>query len=163
MNPSLFKFIVLVASIFFIILNLTIFTAELCYQRSIAAKEWGISFLKTMSYIDAAITLIPINSEYYYQKYSLLNDKYKNAKWLSRSEKIALLDEAIAALRLAIELEPSKASYHMFYALTLIKKQYLVNDAHAAALVKDELRKACELKPFSKAYQEIYNKFIPRQ
>ncbi len=60
----------------------------------------------------------------------------------------------------AIETEPSRAEYHMGYALDLAGKNP-APDYFTLRLVLFQIKQALELKPFSKAYQEIYNTFAP--
>lgn len=77
--------------------------------------------------------LNPLNSEYYYDK---------------------------GLLTKAIEVEPSKAIYHMLYARDLIK-QNQNPDASTRKLILIQLKQAVELRPFSKKYKEIYNTYEP--
>jgi len=80
-----------------------------------------------------SITLNPLNSEYYYDK---------------------------GLLTKAIEIEPSKAIYHMLYARDLIK-QNQNPDVPTRKLILVQLKQAVELKPFSKKYKKIYNTYEP--
>jgi hypothetical protein len=56
----------------------------------------------------------------------------------------------------AIEAEPTKAEYHMSYALDLIKKNQNP-DTSMLKLILIQFKQAIELKPFSKRYKEIYD------
>ncbi|MFA5125314.1 MAG: hypothetical protein WC473_05850 [Patescibacteria group bacterium] len=60
----------------------------------------------------------------------------------------------------AIETEPSNAVYHMGYALDLAKKNS-APDYFTVQLVLSQLKQAVELRPFSKAYQEVYASYAP--
>lgn len=60
----------------------------------------------------------------------------------------------------AIETEPSKAEYHMGYALDLARKNP-TPDYFTLRLVLSQIKQAAELKPFSKAYQEVYASYAP--
>jgi len=60
----------------------------------------------------------------------------------------------------AIEAEPSKAEYHMSYALDLARKNP-APDYFTLRLVLAQIKQAVELKPFSKAYQEVYAIYAP--
>jgi hypothetical protein len=60
----------------------------------------------------------------------------------------------------AIEIEPSRADYHMGYALDLARKNP-TPDYFTVRLVLSQLKQAVELKPFSKAYQEVYARYAP--
>ncbi len=77
-------------------------------------------------------TLNPLDSEYYYQNKSFAK---------------------------AIEVEPTKAQYHMYYALELLKS--LPEDRISAQtqlrLAKSEFYRAAKLKPYNAVYQKTYN------
>ena len=78
--------------------------------------------------------LNPLNSEYYYQNGSLTK---------------------------AIEVEPSKAVYHMYYGLELlntlpINKSLAQNQLR---LAKEEFSRAAKLKPYSEVYKKTYNTY----
>lgn len=60
----------------------------------------------------------------------------------------------------AIETEPSRAEYHMGYALDLAGKNP-APDYFTLRLVLSQIKQAVELKPFSKAYQEVYASYAP--
>lgn len=60
----------------------------------------------------------------------------------------------------AVEAEPSKAEYHMSYALDLTRKNP-TPDYFTLRLVLAQIKQAVELKPFSKAYQEVYASYAP--
>lgn len=77
--------------------------------------------------------LNPLNSEYYYRK---------------------------GLLTKAIEAEPAKAMYHMLYALDLIQ-QNPRPDALTRQLILAQLTQALELKPYSKKYRKIFDKYTP--
>ena len=88
--------------------------------------------LLAASHYESSI-LNPLDSEYYYKK--------------------GLFEKAI-------ETEPSRAEYHMGYALDLARKNP-APDYFTLRLVLAQLKQAVELRPFSKAYQEVYASFIP--
>lgn len=77
--------------------------------------------------------LNPLDSEYYYK-----NGFYEKA----------------------IETEPSRAEYHMGYALDLAGKNP-APDYFTVRLVLSQIKQAVELKSFSKAYQEVYAAYAP--
>lgn len=77
--------------------------------------------------------LNPLNSEYYY-------DKNQFAK--------------------AIEVEPSRAVYHMLYAIDLMKQNPNAN-VMMRKFILSQIKQAVELKPFSKKYKEIYDTYAP--
>ncbi len=76
--------------------------------------------------------LNPLNSEYYFKK--------------------GLFEKAI-------ETEPSKAEYHMGYALDVARKNP-APDYFTVRLVLSQLKQAVRLKPFSKAYRDIYDIYV---
>ncbi|MCK4859881.1 MAG: hypothetical protein KAS87_04925 [Candidatus Omnitrophica bacterium] len=155
------KLAVLLLSAAYIFCLSAIFTADLYYRRSLAAKDRKISPTKALGYINKAIFLNPVRSTYRYQKYYLLkmfyaNRKAKSACHLSQTAKQNLLSKGIQNLEKAIELEPTKPSYHLFYALSLIKRD-LLRGKEIPKIARQELRRAVELKPYSELYQQIYN------
>ncbi|MFH0855463.1 MAG: hypothetical protein V1869_02950 [Candidatus Omnitrophota bacterium] len=77
--------------------------------------------------------LNPIDSEYYYRKGQLTK---------------------------AIEAEPAKAVYHMLYALDLIQQNPRPN-ALTRKLILTQLTQALELKPYSRNYRKIFDKYAP--
>lgn len=99
--------------------------------------------------INLSIHLNPLNSDYYYQKYSLLK---------------AQPAQALTYLQSAIELEPTRAAYHMFYALALLKLTPIVHHPSSIvhqAVILQELHRAVSLKPFSKLYQKTLHDYLP--
>ena len=95
--------------------------------------------LTASHYKSAALN--PLNSEYYYEK---------------------------GLLAKAIEIEPSKAEYHLYYGLELLEN--LPKDKFSAQnqlrLAKKEFFRASSLKPYNKAYKktyDIYSAWIEKQ
>ena len=80
-----------------------------------------------------ANALIPLNSEHYYQGGQLTK---------------------------AIEAEPTKAMYHILYASDLIN-QNRRPDVLKRKLILTQLTQALELKPYSKKYQKIFERYLP--
>lgn len=78
--------------------------------------------------------LNPLNSEYYFQE---------------------------GLLAKAIEVEPSKAEYHMYYGLELLKT--LPSDKFSTQiqlrLAKKEFFRAAKLKPYNELYKKTYNSY----
>ncbi len=64
----------------------------------------------------------------------------------------------INIIKEAIRLEPLKASYHMFYALELLK-DYSKRTRASDQTAFHEIARAYELKPYSKLYQQIYEQY----
>jgi len=64
----------------------------------------------------------------------------------------------IKIIKEAIRLEPLKASYHMFYALELLR-DYSKRTRISDQIAFYEIKRAYELKPYSSLYQETYEKF----
>ena len=159
MRPAkIAKFLIAILSVAYIFVLLSLCTANFCYNQSTLFKQEGMPFDKAYSYINLAIRLNPLKSEYHYQKYLLLNDKEQNAKGLNRKEKLGLLDETLTDIRKAIDLEPSNASYHMYYGLSLIKR-YPRRGGKISVLINEELGKSRALKPMSSQYKETFTKY----
>jgi hypothetical protein len=89
--------------------------------------------LLAASHYKSAI-LNPLDSEYYYQN---------------------------GLLTKAIEAEPSRAEYHMYYGLELLKS--LPDDRFSAqnqlSLAKGEFFRAAKLKPYSEVYKKTYDTY----
>jgi len=92
-------------------------------------------------YLSIVLTANPLNSEYYYKR---------------------------GLLTKAIEVEPSKAEYHMYYGLELLKT--LPKDKFSAQiqlrLAKIEFSRAANLKPYSELYKttcSTYAAWIDKQ
>jgi len=90
-----------------------------------------VVFLAASHYGSSALN--PLNAEYYFKK--------------------GLYEKAI-------ETEPSRAEYHMSYALDLAGKNP-APDYFTVQLVLSQIKQAVELKPFSKAYREVYAAYAP--
>ena len=60
----------------------------------------------------------------------------------------------------AIQIEPLKAEYHMLFLLDLTEK-YPKPDFAIVTLMRTQLNRAMELKPYSKLYRKIYQKYVP--
>lgn len=147
------KLIILVISIIYIIYLLVIFTANIYYNQSTVTKDAE----RSLRYIKSALFFNPFNSEYHYQKYYLLKSRAAGYRLEVDSRK--LIADSVNSIQRAIELQPSNASYHMFYALALIKRYPHNREPKISQLINGELRKACELKPSSKLYQDIYRDY----
>ena len=122
--------------IFIIISSLIIFfilafvgSAEIVFEN--AQSQKNVKLFKM------AEGLNPFVSEYFYEDYELTKD--------------------INALRQAMRLEPTKPAYHMYYGLALIDQKPRTRVGDQQAVI--EICKAARLKPYSKQYQEICNKF----
>lgn len=91
-----------------------------------------LTLLAASHYKSAALN--PLNAEYYYQN---------------------------GFLAKAIELEPSKAEYHMYYGLELLKT--LPEDKPSAQnqlrLAKEEFSRAVKLKPYNELYKKTYDTY----
>lgn len=158
-----YQIIAFLSFIYFVYLA-TIFIADFYYYRSKSLQKKDFSSQKAIGYIERSIFFNPLNSQYRYQKYYLIKSHFKNYKppilgnELTLREKI-LLKQAISSLKEAIQLEPSNPSHHMFYALALIKS-YGLRNSSTIEMVKEELSRAVELKPYSKVYHRIYRKIL---
>ena len=161
------KLIIFSLSLAYCIYLSSILAADLCQGKVGTVPVEGIPHTKprglSLNYINLAIKLNPLNSEYHYQKY--LNQK------------------GLSYIQSAIELEPTKAAYHMFYALALLKQKGLAKEGTVPAvdapdtkprglslnlygpaldsLILHELESAVKLKPFSKLYQKTLNDYLP--
>ena len=131
--------------------------SNFCYNYAQGAGGEG-AFYKTVKYLEASGLLNPLNSDISYAKFNVYNEKFNKAKGLVAPEKIELLNDALRALKRSIDLRPTEASYHMFYGITLLKR-YPLKSGVIYKEAKRELLKASELKPVSKRYETIANRF----
>ena len=111
---------------------------------------------KALLYAHLSIKLNPLNSSNYLQKYRVLRIILKSK--LSPDRKQRYIKETLKTLEKAIELEPVNPSYHMYYALSLLK--YKKKNPAVIELIKSELMKAKQLKPYSPLYQKIADTYI---
>jgi tetratricopeptide (TPR) repeat protein len=138
--------------------------ADFYYYRSKQVSRRGSAVEEALNSIERSLFFNPLNSQYHYQKYYLIKNYFKDYKPpivknnLTPQDKI-LLKQAIASLKKAIQLEPSNPSHHIFYALALVKF-YGLRDYRIIEIVKKELFRAVELKPYSKVYSRIYQKIL---
>ena len=141
--------------IFIYIITLTdIFISGTFYHLSRLLEERAPH--KALGYAQLSIKLNPINSSNYLQKYRVLRIILKSK--LSSEEKQRYIKETLKTLKKAIELEPVNPSYHMYYALALLK--YEKKRPAVIELIKSELMKAKQLKPYSPLYQKIADTYI---
>lgn len=148
---------VLIVSIFYAAYLFVIGYSNFCVTRALAVEGEG-SFYKALGYLDASEKLNPLNSDIPCTKFIFLNDKFNKAKGLTHREKVELLDKGLLELKKAINLRPTEASYHMFYGLALLKR-YPIRKGVVYEQAKSELHKARELKPASRKYQSIPDRF----
>ncbi len=64
----------------------------------------------------------------------------------------------INSIKEAIRLEPLKASYHMFYALELLR-DYSKRTRVSDQIAFHQIARAYALKPFSSLYRQIYEQY----
>jgi len=130
-----------------------IFTGEAYYQASLRFDTGKLPAQLAQRYIGYAIAFNPFNAEYRFQKYSIFKD--------SRAA-------SLRQIKQAIELDPLKPAYHMYYGLSLLES--FPPDKFSAQLqlrmAKKELIAASRLKPYSELYQKTcadYSAWIDRQ
>jgi hypothetical protein len=120
-----------------------IFAGEAYYQASLRFDTGRLPTQTAAAFINHAIVFNPLNAEYRYQKYFILKD-FRAA--------------SLRQIKQAIELDPAKPAYHMYYGLSLL--EVFPPDKFSAQLqlrlAKKELARAARLKPFSELYQETY-------
>ena len=97
----------------------------------------------------------PLNSDYTYNRYVQLKRAAKQSQDATRQEKSLLLDQALACIRRAITLEPTRAAYHLYYALTLLERHGTGSDAIRKEALS-HFKKAAQLKPYSPKYKAIW-------
>jgi len=148
---------ILIISIFYVVYLSIVGYSNSCVTRALAVEGEG-SFYKALKYLDTSEALNPINSDIPYAKFIIFNNKFNKAKGLTYREKVELLDSGLSELRKTINLRPTQASYHMFYGLALLKRHPL-RKGSVYEQAKSELRRARALKPASKKYKSISEKY----
>ena len=122
-----------IAVVSFIFLYLSVLAcvgaAEINFKRAVQAKD--VKRLKT------AQRLNPFVSDYFYREYRLSGD-------LNR-------------LVHAMSLEPTKAAYHMYYGLALLKRVKRTKTSDEEAVT--EICRAARLKPYSEPYRSACEKY----
>ena len=124
-------------------------------------KTLGIIIL--LAYI--AILGVFAGAEYFYQTGKIEGDleKLKIASIFNpfvSEYRYELFEQSnpkdIIMIKEAIRLEPLKASYHMFYALELLR-DYSKRTQASDQLAFHEIKRAYELEPYNVGYKQIYN------
>ena len=149
MNTRILKLTIIAFSIVFVALIITEFISDRLYSASLKAEEGDITTQKALTLLDYAIKLDPTNAELYFRKYELTRETRKDEGVKVPTKKELFL------LKKCIQLRPFWPKYHFCYGLTLAKMNPHPN-AITRELVLSELKKAAELKPFSKLYQNTY-------
>ena len=148
------KILFLIFIFIYIIILTDVFISGTFYHLSRLLEEKAP--YKALLYAQLSIKLNPINSSNYLQKYRVLRIILKSK--LPPGKKQRYIKETLKTLKKAIELEPVNPSYHMYYALALLK--YEKKRPAVIELIKSELMKAKQLKPYSPLYQRIADTYI---
>lgn len=139
---------------------LAVFSSDRLYSASLRTERTDTA--RSLSFVDAAIKLDPINAELYFEKaYLLKRQLIVNEQRTTINEKRSTINEqqiyerCLHLYKRCINLSPSWPQYHLYYALILNKmgSNYITRE-----FVRSELEKAAELKPYSKMYQEMAGK-----
>jgi hypothetical protein len=109
--------------------------------------------------LETAQLLTPMNAELNYAEYRLLENSIRSSE--EKSEKKEIRKKQLFKLKKAINLRPAWPLYHMVYALTLSNSSKNPNIMTRQTILS-EMKKSVELKPFSKKYVNIYEKYKKR-
>lgn len=143
------KFIISVFSAVFALVVISTFAADRFSAMSFRPVLIKTGIDERISLIDRAITLDPLNAEYHFKEFLLLQKK-RILDGKPRPSK-----KELHAIKNAIDLRPLWPKYHLYYALVLEQM-----DPEPNIITRDrilsEIRKASELKPYSSLYQEKY-------
>lgn len=158
MRKTQIKAIIIIFSIFFGFRVCTLLAAEYFLYTADKLKTNS----RAIEAVDAAISMDSTNAGFYFHKYDLLEDEIK-ALSIKGKESIGrskytikqLRAKQLDVLKKCINLCPSWASYHMYYAYTL---KFIARDPNVITRerILSQLKKATQLKPKSKLYRRIY-------
>ncbi|MBF0331916.1 MAG: hypothetical protein HQL17_08280 [Candidatus Omnitrophica bacterium] len=121
--------IFIICSIILLVLLVCIGGAEVVFRNAVTHKD--------LPGIKLAQRLDPLVSEYFYEEYRLTGD--------------------LEALQKAMDLEPTKPAYHMYYGLALMELPVRTRITDERAV--NEICKAAALKPYSKLYCSTCDSF----
>ena len=123
------KTLVVCLSLLYILVLGCVGAAEINFNRATQTKD--VKLLKTVERLN------PFVSDYFYREHRLNGD--------------------VNVLAHAISLEPTKAAYHMYYGLALLKRSQRTKSSDEEAVT--EICKAARLKPYSDAYRSACEKY----
>ena len=160
MKSKVIRYGIIIFSIVFAIRVITIFTAERLYSMSLAAERGKRATEEALTMLNTAIKLDPKNAELYFRKYEILE---LSSRARPEAEMRDLMQnirkKQLYLLKKCMDLCPSWPGYHMYYALTLESMSPNPN-IMTQSVILSELQKAASLKPYSKLYHQIYQKYI---
>jgi len=148
MLNRIIRLFIVIFSILFALRVITFLASDRLYSMSLSAKspEEGIELIQTAEALDSS------NAELYFSEFKLLESI------ISRSEDHDLIKtyrkRQVFLIKKAIDLSPSKALYHMYYAITLRRMSPNPN-AVTKSVILSETQKASELRPYSEIYARI--------
>jgi hypothetical protein len=155
MKTKIKNLIVIIFSVVFLLLVITVFISDRLYSSTFNLVNKPDILESAIGRLDYAIVIDLLNAELYFRKYELLRKmrKINGDKKPSAGE--------LQLLKKCIQLRLFWPKYHFFYGITLERMNQYPN-AITQELILSELRKAAELKPYSEFYQNTYHKYITR-
>lgn len=156
MKHRLARYIIIIISVVFAIRVSSIFIADRLYSMSMAVESGKITPNKGMNLLNIADKFDSRNANLYFRKYQILDIEEEG---LEPEQANKLIKYQLKFLRKCINLCPSWADYHIYYALTLEKMTSNPNIV-TRKLILSELEKALELKTHSELYHRIYQKRV---
>jgi hypothetical protein len=123
------RIFIIALSLIYILFLTCISGAEILFYKAMETKD--VKILKQAQHLN------PFSSEYYYGEYQLTHH--------------------VKPLVHAIRLEPTKAAYHMYYGLSLLRRvpRTLLSDQEGVV----EICKGADLKPYSSIYRSACNSY----
>jgi len=157
MKNRTIKIILILFSIIFALRVITIFTADRLYSMSMAVETGKIPADRGILFLGVATKLDSTNAKLYFQKYEILRGL--SPKGTVPDEEHKIQKQQLHLLKKCIDLCPSWAAYHIYYAFTLRalspKPNIITRD-----MIASEFKKASDLKPYSPLYCKIYERYI---
>ena len=151
MRNKVIRYCVIIFSIVFAVRVITIFTADRLYSMALAAEQGERDPGEAITMLNIATTLDSTNADLYFSQYEVLQPTDKND----------ILKYQLHLLKKCIDLCPSWAVYHIYYAFTL-KQMSLNPNIVTKELILSEFKNAAELKPYSSTYKKLYHKYMNR-
>ena len=158
MKGKIIKTIIIIFTFIFAARLTTIFAADRLYIMSFPAQKKKIPINRGIDYLNAATRLDSTNANLYFQKYELLDVQSKNQPQTTNYQ---LRKDQLYLLKHCIQLCPTWPAYHLYYALTLGQMSPRPNTITRQRILS-ELKKASELKPYSKLYRKIYKTYLKK-
>jgi hypothetical protein len=152
MKNIIYKITISAFSVAFAAIVLNTFAAERLSAMSFRPVFFSSTIEERVELMERAIKLDPLNAELRFRKFILLQRK-RISEGNPRPHKTELY-----TIREAIDLRPLWPKYHLYYGLVLERMSPTPNII-TRELIRSQLKKAADLKPYSELYQKKYQAY----